>query len=236
MGLATAAWMEPYWGGAYYHPALLGRLSVLRVGERQRLRPLGQRPRIRARASWYAGGGVAGTHRSGSYYNSRTRNVWQRTTPDANTTRGRAMRRAATTARRTPPPAARAMSRAASNYNVVHADSARPAPACPAPALAAARTSAPARRRRAPRLRARGRRLDVQRQDRQHQHVGRRRASATTTTPTSTATSITTPATAGSSIRRAGGQRVAAIRRGPIASRRRAAAAATSGVAFQQRG
>ena len=43
MGLATAAWMEPYWGGAYYHPALLGRLSVLRLGERQRLRPLGQR-------------------------------------------------------------------------------------------------------------------------------------------------------------------------------------------------
>ena len=32
----------------------------------------GAAPRIRARARWYAGGGVAGTTASGSYYNSRT--------------------------------------------------------------------------------------------------------------------------------------------------------------------
>ena len=53
-------------------PGVLGRLSVLRDGERQRVRPLGQRPRIRARARGTRGGGVAGTTASGNYYNSRT--------------------------------------------------------------------------------------------------------------------------------------------------------------------
>ena len=42
VGLATAAWTEPYWGGAYYHPGYWGALSLLRLGQRQRLRPLGQ--------------------------------------------------------------------------------------------------------------------------------------------------------------------------------------------------
>ena len=42
LGLATAAWTEPYWGGAYYHPGYWGGYPCCGVGERQRLRPLGQ--------------------------------------------------------------------------------------------------------------------------------------------------------------------------------------------------
>ena len=72
MGLATAAWMEPYWGGAYYHPAYWGGYPCCGVGERQRVRPLGQHDVLRHAHAGTRGGGVAGTTASGSYYNSRT--------------------------------------------------------------------------------------------------------------------------------------------------------------------
>ena len=70
LGLATAAWMEPYWGGAYYHPGYWGypccaSASANVYGHWGATTYSGTR-------SWYAGGGVAGTTASGSYYNSRT--------------------------------------------------------------------------------------------------------------------------------------------------------------------
>lgn len=68
MGLATAAW-----GGAYYHPAYWGggiypccaSASANVYGHWGNTAYSGTR-------SWYAGGGVAGSTASGSYYNSRT--------------------------------------------------------------------------------------------------------------------------------------------------------------------
>jgi hypothetical protein len=73
LGLATAAWAEPYWGGAYYYPAYWGgyhygccaSASANVYGQWGNTVYSGTR-------SWYAGGGVAGTTASGSYYNNRT--------------------------------------------------------------------------------------------------------------------------------------------------------------------
>ena len=70
LGLATAAWMEPYWGGAYYHPGYWGypccaSASANVYGHWGATTYSGTR-------SWYAGGGVAGTTASGNYYNNRT--------------------------------------------------------------------------------------------------------------------------------------------------------------------
>ena len=70
LGLATAAWMEPYWGGAYYHPGYWGypccaSASANVYGHWGSTTYSGTR-------SWYAGGGVAGTTASGNYYNNRT--------------------------------------------------------------------------------------------------------------------------------------------------------------------
>ncbi len=72
LGLATAAWTEPYWG-SYYYPAYWGgyhgyccaSASANVYGHWGATTYSGTR-------SWYAGGGVAGTTASGNYYNSRT--------------------------------------------------------------------------------------------------------------------------------------------------------------------
>jgi hypothetical protein len=72
LGLATAAWTEPYWG-SYYYPAYWGgyhgyccaTASANVYGHWGATTWSGTR-------SWYAGGGVAGTTASGSYYNART--------------------------------------------------------------------------------------------------------------------------------------------------------------------
>ncbi len=72
LGLATAAWAEPYWG-SYYYPAYWGgyhgyccaTASANVYGHWGATTWSGTR-------SWYAGGGVAGTTASGSYYNART--------------------------------------------------------------------------------------------------------------------------------------------------------------------
>jgi len=72
LGLATAAWTEPYWG-SYYYPAYWGgyhgyccaTASANVYGHWGATTYSGTR-------SWYAGGGVAGTTASGSYYNART--------------------------------------------------------------------------------------------------------------------------------------------------------------------
>jgi hypothetical protein len=73
MGLATAAWATPYYGGVYYgtgywggggYPCC-GTASANVYGHWGNAVYSGTR-------SWYAGGGVAGTTASGSYYNQRT--------------------------------------------------------------------------------------------------------------------------------------------------------------------
>ena len=71
LGLATAAWTEPYWGGAYYHPGYWGGYPCCASASANVYGHWGATTYSGTR-SWYAGGGVAGTTASGSYYNSRT--------------------------------------------------------------------------------------------------------------------------------------------------------------------
>ena len=71
VGLATAAWMEPYWGGAYYHPYYWGGYPCCGSASANVYGHWGATTYSGTR-TWYAGGGVAGTTASGSYYNSRT--------------------------------------------------------------------------------------------------------------------------------------------------------------------
>ncbi len=71
LGLATAAWTEPYWGGAYYHPAYWGGYPCCATASANVYGHWGATAWSGTR-SWYAGGGVAGTTASGSYYNART--------------------------------------------------------------------------------------------------------------------------------------------------------------------
>ncbi len=71
VGLATAAWMQPYWGGAYYHPGYWGGYGCCASASANVYGHWGATTWSGTR-SWYAGGGVAGTTASGSYYNNRT--------------------------------------------------------------------------------------------------------------------------------------------------------------------
>jgi hypothetical protein len=71
MGLATAAWTEPYWGGAYYYPSYWGGYPCCASASANVYGQWGSTVYSGTR-SWYAGGGVAGTTASGSYYNQRT--------------------------------------------------------------------------------------------------------------------------------------------------------------------
>jgi hypothetical protein len=70
MGLATAAWMEPYWGGAYYHPGYWGGYGCCGVASANVYGHWGNATYSGTR-SWYAGGGVAGSTFSGSYATAR---------------------------------------------------------------------------------------------------------------------------------------------------------------------
>ena len=71
MGLATAAWTEPYWGGAYYHPGYWGGYPCCASASANVYGHWGSTTYSGTR-TWYGGGGVAGTTASGSYYNNRT--------------------------------------------------------------------------------------------------------------------------------------------------------------------
>ena len=71
VGLATAAWMEPYWGGAYYHPYYWGGYGCCATASANVYGHWGNTAYSGTR-SWYAGGGVAGTTASGTYNNART--------------------------------------------------------------------------------------------------------------------------------------------------------------------
>ena len=73
-GLATAAWASPYYGGfygAYYHPAYWGGYACCATASANVYGHWGNTVTSGTR-SWYAGGGVAGSTASGSYYNQRT--------------------------------------------------------------------------------------------------------------------------------------------------------------------
>jgi hypothetical protein len=71
VGLATAAWMEPYWGGAYYHPAYWGGYGCCASASANVCGHWGNTTYSGTR-NWYAGGGVAGSTAYGSYANART--------------------------------------------------------------------------------------------------------------------------------------------------------------------
>jgi hypothetical protein len=70
MGLATAAWTEPYWGGAYYHPGYWGGYPCCASASANVYGHWGNATYSGTR-SWYAGGGVAGSTFSGSYATAR---------------------------------------------------------------------------------------------------------------------------------------------------------------------
>ena len=70
VGLATAAWMEPYWGGAYYHPGYWGGTPCCGSASANVYGHWGNAAYSGTR-SWYAGGGVAGSTFSGSYATAR---------------------------------------------------------------------------------------------------------------------------------------------------------------------
>jgi hypothetical protein len=71
LGLATVAWTEPYWGGAYYYPAYWGGYPCCGTASANVYGQWGNVAYSGTR-TWYAGGGVAGTTASGNYYNART--------------------------------------------------------------------------------------------------------------------------------------------------------------------
>ena len=232
MGLATAAWMEPWWGGAYYYPGYWGGYGCCATASANVYGHWGATTWSGTR-SWYAGGGVAGTTASGNYYNSRTGtsgsyaagkqyNAWT-----GNATRGydRTMNGAAggsgNVAR-------------ASNYNVYSGQRSTASSVSGTGAggstynRAGATTAGP----RAPRMSAGARRTTPRPARR---IPGPPPASATTMSPTSTATSTRTRATAGSSIRRAARARRPAIHRGPTRNRRRDRTAPTGPAASARR-
>jgi hypothetical protein len=70
LGLATAAWTEPYWGGSFYSPAYWGAYPCCGSASANVYGHWGGAAYSGTR-SWYAGGGVAGSTFSGSYATAR---------------------------------------------------------------------------------------------------------------------------------------------------------------------
>jgi hypothetical protein len=70
VGLATAAWLEPYWGGSFYSPAYWGAYPCCASASANVYGHWGGAAYSGTR-SWYAGGGVAGSTFSGSYATAR---------------------------------------------------------------------------------------------------------------------------------------------------------------------
>lgn len=70
LGLATAAWTEPYWGGSWYSPAYWGGYPCCGSASANVYGHWGGAAYSGTR-SWYAGGGVAGSTFSGSYATAR---------------------------------------------------------------------------------------------------------------------------------------------------------------------
>ncbi len=70
VGLASAAWLEPYWGGSWYSPAYWGHYPCCASASANVYGHWGNAAYSGTR-SWYAGGGVAGSSFSGSYATAR---------------------------------------------------------------------------------------------------------------------------------------------------------------------
>jgi hypothetical protein len=70
IGLASAAWTEPYWGGSFYSPAYWGAYPCCGSASANVYGHWGGAVYSGTR-SWYAGGGVAGSTFSGSYATAR---------------------------------------------------------------------------------------------------------------------------------------------------------------------
>jgi hypothetical protein len=70
LGLATAAWTEPYWGGSFYSPAYWGAYPCCASASVNVYGHWGSTVYSGTR-SWYAGGRVSGSTFSGSYATAR---------------------------------------------------------------------------------------------------------------------------------------------------------------------
>ena len=70
IGLATAAWVTPYWRG-------VSPLPLLRQRERERLRPVPQHRLFGTKTAYASANGTVGVSGSGSYYNKAHGNVGQ---------------------------------------------------------------------------------------------------------------------------------------------------------------
>ena len=233
LGLATAAWTQPYWGGAYYYPSYWGGYPLLRDGQRQRLWALGCRHVFgnalvvrRRRRRRHDGErqllqqphGVVGELQRIQAIQRLDRQRHARLRPDDQRRRGRnRQRRAREQLQHLYRPALDRERRVRRRARVAVRTTAR---VRRRPARKATRTSAEARR--TTRKRATPTR-------------GVPRVWVTITMPMSTATSTRTPATAGSSIRRADGTAPAATLPGRIASHRREARATIARAASAKR-
>jgi hypothetical protein len=71
VGLAASAWTYPYYGGAFYSPAYWGGYPCCGTASANVYGQWGNTVASGTR-SWYAGGAVAGSTASGTYYNQRT--------------------------------------------------------------------------------------------------------------------------------------------------------------------
>ena len=71
LGLATAAWTSPYWGGAWYHPGYWGGYPCCASASASVYGRYGATSWAGTRTA-YAGGGNVGQIASGSYANART--------------------------------------------------------------------------------------------------------------------------------------------------------------------
>ena len=221
LGLATAAWTEPYWGGSWYSPAYWGGYPCCGSASANVYGHWGGAAYAGTR-SWYAGGGVAGSTFSGSYatargttgsinagrqYNAWTGNASRGYDRTFNTAAGgsgnvaRGSNYNVYTGQRSTANAVSGTTAGGSTYNRAGATTAGPQGRC-----------------------ACGRRLGVQRQHRQDHELGLGQHRLTITMQIAAVTSTETAAAAGSNNPRAAGRKRAAIRLGRIRNRLRASA------------
>ena len=221
VGLATAAWMEPYWGGSFYSPAYWGAYPCCGSASANVYGHWGGAAYSGTR-SWYAGGGVAGSTFSGSYATARGTTGNINAGRQYNAWTGNASRgydRTFNTAAGGSGNVARGRTTTPTPVNI------RPPTPCRAQRPMAAPTTAPVR----PRLgrKATGTPAAVQSTTPTpaRRPIGARRTAATIAMQTAAATPFRAQAEAGSNIPRAAGRTRGAVTPGLIRNRRRAAPA-----------